>query len=340
MLMRKRLGITAVFAVVSFAVPHTAAADWVFTPFIGWNFGSSADVTGTGGPGFKDKFEKKIDYGASLMGMGGGPVGFEIDFGYSPNFFETSTTASGFQFASSSNVTTLMGNLVVCAKSGTVRRIDDDFEPVEPVRQGLEQVVEVALAQLRLLPDPADPGTGGPLPVLAQPGLDRVLQLVGELVPAAGEELQPVVRHRVVAGRDDRAEVRPQRRGQVGHRRGGDDSDVDHVDTGAGQAGDDGRAEELPGRPGVAADDGHRPVPLEGTDLGQHVGGRDGQVERQLGGQVAVGQPAHTVGAEDAAHQEPELPLRRRRVSAWSTGEPCGPSSGRTSCAPWPAGHG
>lgn len=121
MLMRKRLGITAVFAVVSFAVPHTAAADWVFTPFIGWNFGSSADVTGTGGPGFKDKFEKKIDYGASLMGMGGGPVGFEIDFGYSPNFFETSTTASGFQFASSSNVTTLMGNLVVGAKSGTVR---------------------------------------------------------------------------------------------------------------------------------------------------------------------------------------------------------------------------
>lgn len=121
MLMRKWLGITAVFAVVSFAVPQTAAADWVFTPFVGWNFGSSADVTGTGGPGFKDKFEKKIDYGASLMGMGGGPVGFEIDFGYSPNFFETSTTASGFQFASSSNVTTLMGNLVVGATSGTVR---------------------------------------------------------------------------------------------------------------------------------------------------------------------------------------------------------------------------
>lgn len=121
MLMRKWLGITAVFAVVSFAVPQTAAADWVFTPFVGWNFGSSADVTGTGGPGFKDKFEKKIDYGASLMGMGGGPVGFEIDFGYSPNFFETSTTASGFQFASSSNVTTLMGNLVVGAKSGAVR---------------------------------------------------------------------------------------------------------------------------------------------------------------------------------------------------------------------------
>jgi hypothetical protein len=119
--MRKWFGITAVLAVVSLAVPQPASADWVFTPFVGWNFGSSADVTGTGGPGFKDKFEKKIDYGASLMGMGGGPVGFEIDFGYSPNFFETSTTGSGFQFASTSNVTTLMGNLVVGAKSGAVR---------------------------------------------------------------------------------------------------------------------------------------------------------------------------------------------------------------------------
>lgn len=121
MFMRKWFGITAVFAVVSVAVPQAASADWVLTPFVGWNFGSSADVTGAGGPGFKDKFEKKIDYGASLMAMGAGPIGFEIDFGYSPNFFETSTTGSGFQFASSSNVTTLMGNLVIGAKSGPVR---------------------------------------------------------------------------------------------------------------------------------------------------------------------------------------------------------------------------
>lgn len=121
MFMRKWFGITAVFAVMSVAVPQPASADWVFTPFLGWNFGSSADVTGSGGPGFKDKFEKKINYGASLMNMGAGPIGFEIDFGYSPNFFETSTTSSGFQFANTSNVTTLMGNLVVGATGGGVR---------------------------------------------------------------------------------------------------------------------------------------------------------------------------------------------------------------------------
>jgi opacity protein-like surface antigen len=103
------------------AAPSRASADWTLTPFVGWNFGSSADVTGTGGPGFKDKFEKKIDYGVSLAGMGAGPVGFEVDFGYSPNFFETSTTASGFQFTNKSNVTTLTGNLVVGGHSGPVR---------------------------------------------------------------------------------------------------------------------------------------------------------------------------------------------------------------------------
>ena len=54
--------------------------------------------------------------------MGAGALGFEIDFGYSPNFFETSTTGSGFQFASSSNMTTLMGNLVIGAKSGPVAK--------------------------------------------------------------------------------------------------------------------------------------------------------------------------------------------------------------------------
>lgn len=121
MCVRKWLVTASIFTVALAAAPRTASADWTFTPFIGWNFGSSADVTGSGGPGFKDRFEKKIDYGASLTAMGSGPIGFELDFGYSPNFFESSTTASGFRFTSKSNVTTLMGNLVVGAHAGPVR---------------------------------------------------------------------------------------------------------------------------------------------------------------------------------------------------------------------------
>jgi opacity protein-like surface antigen len=45
--------------------------------------------------------------------MGAGAVGFELDFGYSPNFFEGSTSGSGFEFANDSNVTTLMANAIL-----------------------------------------------------------------------------------------------------------------------------------------------------------------------------------------------------------------------------------
>jgi opacity protein-like surface antigen len=103
------------------AAPRTASADWTLTPFIGGNFGGSANVNGSGGPTFSNKFEKKLDYGVSLTSMGAGPLGFEIDFGYSPNFFEASTTGTGFQFTSKSNVTTLMGDLVIGGHSGAVR---------------------------------------------------------------------------------------------------------------------------------------------------------------------------------------------------------------------------
>jgi opacity protein-like surface antigen len=76
------------------------------------------------GPGwstFSNKFERKLDYGASLAGMGKGAIGFEVDFGYSPNFFETSASSNNFQFTNDSNVTTLTGNLIIGAPVGSIR---------------------------------------------------------------------------------------------------------------------------------------------------------------------------------------------------------------------------
>jgi len=122
MCVRKWLVSASIVAAVMAAAPRTASADWTLTPFVGWNFGGSADVNGTvAGASFSNKFEKKIDYGASLMGTGAGPFGFEVDFGYSPNFFENSVSASGFEFTNKSNVTTLMGNLVIGSNKGGVR---------------------------------------------------------------------------------------------------------------------------------------------------------------------------------------------------------------------------
>ena len=65
------------------------------------------------GANFNNSFEHKIDYGASLAGMGAGIFGVEFDFGYSPNFFETNAGANGLQFTNDSNVTTLTGNLII-----------------------------------------------------------------------------------------------------------------------------------------------------------------------------------------------------------------------------------
>lgn len=122
MRIRKCFLTASVFALMLAAAPRTASADWTFTPFLGVNFGGAADVnTGSSGSSTASKFERKIDYGASLAKMGSGPIGFEIDFGYSPNFFETGTGASGFDFTNDSNVTTLTGNVIIGASGGPIR---------------------------------------------------------------------------------------------------------------------------------------------------------------------------------------------------------------------------
>jgi opacity protein-like surface antigen len=91
-------------------VPAPASADWLFTPFIGANFGGNANFGDF--DDFEDEFERRVDFGASLGWMGAGIVGFEVDFGYSPNFFENTAGDANFEFGDS-NVTTLMGNVLV-----------------------------------------------------------------------------------------------------------------------------------------------------------------------------------------------------------------------------------
>ena len=119
-LMFRRVLITGCLAVmVSAVTPARASADWLFTPFIGVNWGGSASFN-TSGFDFEDEFEKRMTFGASLGWMGDGPVGFEFDFGFAPNFFENTAGEGDFPFGDS-NVTTLMANLVVGAPTGNVR---------------------------------------------------------------------------------------------------------------------------------------------------------------------------------------------------------------------------
>jgi opacity protein-like surface antigen len=89
-------------------VPASASAqNWFFTPFVGANFGGNANFGDF--DDFDDEVERRVDFGATV-GWNPGVVGFEVDFGYSPNFFQDTAGDFNFDFGDS-NVTTLMANL-------------------------------------------------------------------------------------------------------------------------------------------------------------------------------------------------------------------------------------
>lgn len=77
------------------AVPAPARADWIFTPYVGANFGGDTPDT-------------SLSVGSSLGYMGAGIIGFEVDFGYALDFWNDPNTN-----AFDSNVTSLMANLIV-----------------------------------------------------------------------------------------------------------------------------------------------------------------------------------------------------------------------------------
>jgi hypothetical protein len=120
MSLRKLFLAASLVTFATVAMPARASADWVFTPFIGATFGGNADVGGSGDD-FKNEFERRLSYGATLGWMGGGILGFEADFGYSPNFFRGDNNNDNINFIGDGNVTSLMGNLVLAAPLGPVR---------------------------------------------------------------------------------------------------------------------------------------------------------------------------------------------------------------------------
>jgi opacity protein-like surface antigen len=79
--------------------PGAAQADGLFIPYIGWNFGGDA------GGEFGDAVDaSRLNWGASLAWMGGGVIGFEGDFGYSPDFFGKTDLGGSSVFTAFGNV--------------------------------------------------------------------------------------------------------------------------------------------------------------------------------------------------------------------------------------------
>ena len=110
MSVRKALVAVVLVFIVSAFAPAKASADWMLTPFVGITWGSGASFNDAIG-NLDDEFETRGIYGASLTWMGAGVFGAELDFGWAPNFFQSSSDED-FDYGDN-NVTTLMGNLIL-----------------------------------------------------------------------------------------------------------------------------------------------------------------------------------------------------------------------------------
>jgi opacity protein-like surface antigen len=113
MSVRKVLVSAALVSMVAAMAPAKASADWLFTPWVGMNFGGSARFNDALETDLEDDFEQRGTFGASLSWMGAGIVGFEFDFGWAPNFFESKTAGDANFDYGDNNVTTLMANVIV-----------------------------------------------------------------------------------------------------------------------------------------------------------------------------------------------------------------------------------
>ncbi len=85
-------GLCAAFVLLA---PRPASADGILGAFIGTNFSG-------------DTITKTTVYGGVLGGVQAKGLGFEVDFGYTPDFFDTEE-----DLGVKTSMTTVMGNLVV-----------------------------------------------------------------------------------------------------------------------------------------------------------------------------------------------------------------------------------
>lgn len=108
-----RIGLRAAMALLFVtAMARPASADWLFTPYLGIVFGGAANTVDI--DTLDEAFEQRANFGGSLSAMGGGVFGFEVDFNYTPNFFQLTEGGEDFEFFDvNSSMTTLMGNLVI-----------------------------------------------------------------------------------------------------------------------------------------------------------------------------------------------------------------------------------
>ena len=116
---------TILFIVFVLALAAPARADWLLTPYFGVVFGGAANQFSVAD--LDDEFEQRLNLGLSLGYYTRGVLGFELDYGMAPNFFQFTGGTGNFDLLDlDSSVQTLMGNLVLAVPVGGA---DGPFRP-------------------------------------------------------------------------------------------------------------------------------------------------------------------------------------------------------------------
>lgn len=102
-------------AAAVFLFAHEASADWVFTPFVGSGFGITTSQIILE-PGTSKA--SQLTFGGSAAVLSQRILGAEVDFGYSPRFFERDNRAGNI---TGSNATTLSGSIIAAVPLSVVR---------------------------------------------------------------------------------------------------------------------------------------------------------------------------------------------------------------------------
>lgn len=147
-----------VLSLCSWILPASASADWLVTPFIGLKFAGTTNFVDLDSAAD----DTKLTFGGSLGVGGEGMLGLEADFGYSPRFFERGDSSG---LVARSNVTTLMGNVIVAAPLSVTRESLRPFilGGLGLIHVGIQDVADVFQVDRNLLGVTVGGGASGAL---------------------------------------------------------------------------------------------------------------------------------------------------------------------------------
>ena len=185
---------------------------------------------------------------------------------------------------------------------GAVGAVEQHFQTGEVGVDMLLQEVDVILYAGAAHLDAADVRALGQTNVRAvveDVGFDLVLDLIGQFVAVALEDLDAVELHRVVGGGDHDAGVGMVFADQVGHAGGGDNAQQLYVSADTAQAGGQGGFQHIAGHTGIFADQDFGAVAVQ---AGKHGSGTAADLKRQFAGEVLARHTADTISTKQFTH--------------------------------------